>query len=96
MATTVIIPKLGQEMTEGKVVTWLKREGDQVRKGEPIFELETDKATVEVESPAAGVVARILVDVDTLYPVGTAAVIVADPGEDIARLQADTPSSGDP
>lgn len=91
MATVVTIPKLGQEMTEGTVLTWLKKEGDPVKKGEPLFELMTDKASVDVESPQDGVVARILVEIDKPYLVGTAAVIVASVGEDVTDVRVDAP-----
>jgi pyruvate dehydrogenase E2 component (dihydrolipoamide acetyltransferase) len=92
MATVVSIPKLGTEMTEGTVLAWLKKEGDPVEKGEPLFELMTDKASVDVESPQDGVVARILIEVDRPYPVGTAAAIVAAVGEDVTDLGVDAPS----
>jgi pyruvate dehydrogenase E2 component (dihydrolipoamide acetyltransferase) len=58
--TPVILPKLGLTMDEGRLVAWLKKEGDHVDAGEALFEVETDKATMEVESPVAGYVRRLL------------------------------------
>ena len=62
MAETVLMPKLGFDMAEGTLVRWVKAEGDQVKKGEVLAEIETDKATVEVESSFSGVVLRHLVN----------------------------------
>ena len=59
MATDVILPALGMSQDTGKIVQWLKAEGEQVAKGEPLAEIETDKATVEIEAPAAGVLAHV-------------------------------------
>ncbi len=81
MATEVILPKLGLAQEEGTIVRWLKPEGSRVSKGEPLFEVMTDKATLEVESPASGVVLRILVPEGETVPVATAIAVVGDPGE---------------
>jgi pyruvate dehydrogenase E2 component (dihydrolipoamide acetyltransferase) len=67
--TSVILPKLGLTMDEGMVVGWLKKEGDRVEAGEPLFEVETDKATMEVESPVAGYVRKLLVAAGQTVPV---------------------------
>ena len=61
MATEVKLPRLGQGMEAGTIVRWLKAEGDEVAKGEPLFELDTDKVTQEVEADAAGVLLKIVV-----------------------------------
>ena len=61
MATTIVLPKLGLTQDEGTIVRWLKSEGSDVTKGEPLFEVMTDKATVEVEASATGTLLRILV-----------------------------------
>ncbi|MCA1554352.1 MAG: 2-oxo acid dehydrogenase subunit E2, partial [Chloroflexi bacterium] len=71
MATKIIMPKLGFDMSSGKVVRWLKQEGDSVRRGEPVLEIETDKATVSVEAEADGVLSKILVKEGDV-PVGEA------------------------
>lgn len=96
MATVVNIPRLGQEMTEGTVVAWLKNEGDFIKKGEELFELMTDKANVVVESPQDGVVAKFLVEVNRPYPIGTAAVILAAEGEDVTDVTVVTPAPAKP
>ena len=62
MAAEVKVPRLGQGMDAGTVVKWLKAEGDPVEKGEPLYELDTDKVTQEVESDFAGVLLRIVLE----------------------------------
>ena len=66
----VVMPALGVAMAEGVLLRWLKSSGDAVAKGEPIMEIETDKATTDVESPAAGVVGLLLFEPGALVPVG--------------------------
>ena len=61
MATEVILPRLGQGMESGTIVRWLVAEGDAVEKGQPLYELDTDKVTHEVEADAAGVLLKIVV-----------------------------------
>lgn len=80
MATDVILPALGMSQDTGKIVQWLKREGEQVVKGEPLLEVETDKASVEIEAPADGVLARVSVAAGDDVPVGQviAAILAAD------------------
>ena len=67
--TSVILPKLGLTMDEGRLVAWLKEEGDRIEAGEILFEVETDKATMEVESPVAGYVRKLLVAAGETVPV---------------------------
>ena len=62
MAETIKMPKLGFDMAEGTLVRWLKQVGESINKGEVLAEIETDKATVEVESPASGVLRKLLID----------------------------------
>ncbi len=83
MADTVSMPKLGFDMAEGTLVRWVKAEGDAVKKGEVLADIEADKATVEVESPFTGVVARHLVEEKASVPVGAPIAIVAAPGEKV-------------
>ncbi|HEY5460248.1 MAG TPA: biotin/lipoyl-containing protein, partial [Deferrimonas sp.] len=69
MPTDVIMPALGFDMTEGLLVRWLKNEGDPVEKGQAIAEIETEKATVEIEAAATGILARIIVQAGGTVPV---------------------------
>lgn len=95
MADTVTMPKLGFDMAEGTVVRWVKAEGDAVNKGEVLAEIETDKATVEVESTFSGVVARHLVGEGDVVPVGTPIAIVAAEGESVEEAAASQPKEGE-
>src|SRR5512136_574259 len=83
MADTINMPKLGFDMAEGTLVRWVKKEGETVNKGEVLAEIETDKATVEVESSASGVVRRLLVDEKAVVPVGSPIAIVGTKDEEI-------------
>src|SRR5262249_51867806 len=70
MAADVILPNLGFGMEEGRLIAWLKQPGDKVKKGEPIAEIESDKATVELEAVVDGVLQEILYPPDSVVPVG--------------------------
>ncbi|NPV57608.1 MAG: 2-oxo acid dehydrogenase subunit E2 [Anaerolineae bacterium] len=83
MADIVTMPKLGFDMAEGTLVRWLKREGEAVAKGDVLAEIETDKATVEVESNFSGVMHRRLVEQNAVVPVGTPIAVIAAEGEDV-------------
>ena len=82
MATEVILPRLGQGMESGTIVRWLKSEGEAVQKGEPLFELDTDKVTQEVEAEAAGVLLRIAV-AEGEVPVGQTVAFIGSEGENV-------------
>src|SRR6266571_3251727 len=86
MAYEFKLPDLGEGLTEGEIARWLVAEGDDVAEDQPLVEIQTDKTTVEIPSPAAGRVARILVAEGAVVPVGTVLVVI---GEDGAA--ADTP-----
>src|SRR5205085_2883848 len=90
--TRVILPKLGLTMDEGRVIAWHKTEGERVAKGEILFEVETDKANMEIESPAAGIVRRILVPADATVPVTTLIALIADTAEEPLPEMADATS----
>jgi pyruvate dehydrogenase E2 component (dihydrolipoamide acetyltransferase) len=77
MVTEVILPKLGQTMEEGTIVEWLKHEGEPVQRGEVLFMVETDKATLEVEASARGFLRKILVPVGETVPVLTVVALIA-------------------
>jgi len=84
MPTEVVLPRLGLTQDEGTVVRWLKPEGSRVAKGEPLFELMTDKATLEIEAPASGVLLKILVAEGGTVAVATPIALIGEPGEAIA------------
>ena len=96
MSTDVIMPSLGFDMTEGLVARWLKNEGDPVEKGQAIAEIETEKATVEIEAAAAGILARIIVHAGETVPVGTLIGVIADAGEEVAAVSAAAPPAPPP
>jgi pyruvate dehydrogenase E2 component (dihydrolipoamide acetyltransferase) len=83
MAEIVTMPKLGFDMAEGTLVRWVIAEGEQVAKGAVLAEIETDKATVEVESNFDGVVARHLVPEGEVVPINTPIAVVGEPDEQI-------------
>jgi len=78
----VILPKLGLTMDEGRIVAWHKREGEAVARGDVLFEVETDKATMEVESATAGILRKILYDADATAPVATVIALITDTADE--------------
>lgn len=96
MAETVTMPKLGFDMAEGTLVRWVRVEGESVNKGDVLAEIETDKATVEVESSFSGVVAKELVHQGDIVPVGTPIAIIAQPGEKVEDASQAQPQSQKP
>ncbi|NMD31818.1 MAG: 2-oxo acid dehydrogenase subunit E2 [Chloroflexi bacterium] len=92
MADVVSMPKLGFDMAEGTLVRWVKLEGETVNKGDILAEIETDKATVEVESSFAGVVHKHLVEQGSVVPVGTPIAIIAAPGEQVEDIPTTQPA----
>lgn len=87
MAVNVTMPKWGLTMKEGKISKWFKSEGDTIEKGESFFEVETEKITNVVEATAGGVVFQIVVAAGTSVPVGTIVAIIAESGEQPARVE---------
>jgi len=83
MVTKVVMPKYGWTMTEGKVLKWLKKEGELVKKGEPLFEMESEKTVTQVEAEASGILRKILVQEGTVVPVGETIAILTEPGEEL-------------
>ena len=83
MATSIVMPQMGYDMHEGKVVRWLKKEGEEVTRGEVIAEIETDKATVEYEAYTGGVMAKIVAEEGIAIPVGGLIAVMTAPGEAI-------------
>ncbi len=83
MADNVLMPKLGFDMKEGTLVRWVKLEGEKIQKGDVIAEIETDKATVEVESGFTGVLLKHLVEADSIVPIGDSIAIIGKEGEKV-------------
>ena len=86
MPTEVIMPALGLAQETGKLLRWMKNEGDAVTKGEPLMEIETDKVTVEIEAPADGTLAGISAAEGEDVPVGRAIAFVLAEGEDLPQV----------
>jgi pyruvate dehydrogenase E2 component (dihydrolipoyllysine-residue acetyltransferase) len=86
MATEIKLPRLGQGMESGTIVKWLKSEGDTVEKGEPLYELDTDKVTQEVEADASGVLLKIAVSSGEVE-VGRTIAVIGEQGEQVASAQ---------
>src|SRR5205823_3381761 len=82
----VVMPKLSEQMETGKIIKWLKQEGDRVQAGDILAEVETDKADVEMEAFGSGVLRKILVQAGSTVPVGGLIGVVAEPNDDIAAL----------
>ncbi len=83
MAETINMPKLGFDMREGTLVRWVKNEGEEIKKGDVLAEIETDKATVEVESPASGVVLKLIASQGDVVPVNAPIAVVGQAGEKV-------------
>jgi pyruvate dehydrogenase E2 component (dihydrolipoamide acetyltransferase) len=93
MATKVIMPKLSPTMEEGQISRWLKKEGDKVAMGEPLAEIDTDKATMEMQALANGVLRKIVVNEGEAAPLGQLIAIIGEPNEDIASLLSEAPAA---
>src|ERR1700680_2252737 len=92
MATQVLMPALSPTMTEGKIARWIKSEGDTVRAGDVLAEIETDKATMEVEAVDEGVLAKIVIPEGTDHvAVNTPIALIAANGEDIGEAAVKLP-----
>ena len=87
MAYEFKLPDLGEGLTEGEIARWLVSEGQQVAEDEPLVEIQTDKTTVEIPSPAAGTVLRILVAEGEVAPVGAVLVVIGDQGETVVAAE---------
>src|SRR5438093_11718618 len=88
MAYEFKLPDLGEGLTEGEIARWLVSEGQEIAEDDPLVEIQTDKTTVEVPSPAAGTVTRILVEEGKVVPVGTVLVVIGgEPDGDQPRAE---------
>src|SRR2546425_11150918 len=92
--TKVVMPKLSDAMESGKIIKWLKKEGDRIQGGDILAEVETDKADVEMEAFGAGVLRKIFVPAGETATIGALIGVIAEPGDDIAALVASAPAGG--
>jgi len=86
LATRIVMPQMGYDMREGTVVRWRKKEGEAISRGEVIAEIETDKATVEMEAYSTGVLGRIVAEEGRAVPVGELIAVITQPGEAVPSL----------
>lgn len=93
MASVIIMPKQGLLMEEGTITKWLAKEGEQTTEGAPLFEMETDKLTITMDSTATGTVLKILHPEGNTVPITQPIAIVGEPGEDISGLLGDAPAA---
>jgi pyruvate dehydrogenase E2 component (dihydrolipoamide acetyltransferase) len=93
MATQVIMPKLSPTMEEGQLSRWLKKEGDKVSMGEPLAEIDTDKATMEMQALGNGVLRKIFIQEGESAPLGQLIAIIGEPDEDISAIASQAPAS---
>ena len=93
MATQVIMPKVDMVMETGTFVEWLAEEGEQVVKGEPLFVILTDKASIEIEAPGSGVLAGSTVQPDDVVPVSEVIAYILEPGEELPTEAASAPAA---
>lgn len=95
MASKIIMPKQGLQMETGIITQWLHGEGDEIKEGEPLFEMETDKLTITIDASAGGTLLKILAEPGEAIPVAATIAIVGQPGEDISALVSEaTAASG--
>src|ERR671931_2012680 len=90
--TKVVMPKLSEQMDSGKIIKWIKKEGDRVQSGDILAEVETDKADVEMEAFGGGVLRKILVPAGEKAPVGALIGVIAEPGDDLSAVLASAPA----
>src|SRR4051794_19850033 len=96
MANQVVMPKLSPTMEEGQLTRWLKKEGDKVSMGEPLAEIDTDKATMEMQALSDGVLRKILIKEGESAPLGQLIAIIGEPDEDISALESKAFSTATP
>ncbi len=92
-ASAIIMPKQGLQMTEGTIIKWFKKEGETVKEGEPLFEMETDKLTISIDSTATGTVLKIVRAEGEIVPITETIAIVGEPGTDVSALLSAAPTA---
>src|SRR6202789_1429378 len=93
MSVSVLMPQLGESVTEGTVTRWLKKEGEQVTADEPLLEVSTDKVDTEIPAPASGILRGIVVDEDETVAVGAQLAVIEDADAAAAPAPAETPAA---
>src|SRR3982750_1938916 len=96
MAYEFKLPDLGEGLTEGEIGRWLVQEGQDIAEDDPLVEIATDKTTVEIPSPAAGVVSKILVSEGDVVPVGTVIVVIGGGGAHASPANVEQPRAEEP
>ena len=96
MATSVVMPQMGYDMQEGTLVRWLKQEGEEIARGDAIAEIETDKAVIEMEAYASGVVLKTVVAEGSTVPVGDTIAFIGSPGEPVPDVAAPSAPVAEP
>ena len=94
MAIAVIMPKLEMSQEAATVLAWLKEEGEHVEKGEPLLTVETDKVTMDIESPGAGILAGVRAEIDQVVPVTETIAFLLQPGEELPDAGRAVPREG--
>src|SRR5918998_2493700 len=94
MATQVVMPKLSPTMEEGQISRWLKNEGDKVSMGEPLAEIDTDKATMEMQALGNGVLRKIIIQAGESAPLGQLIAVIGEPDEDISSMLSQVETGG--
>src|SRR5487761_668182 len=94
MSVSVVMPQLGESVTEGTVTRWLKKEGEHVTADEPLLEVSTDKVDTEIPSPASGILRGIAVDEDETVAVGAQLAVIETEGDGAAGVSAPVLDSG--
>src|SRR2546427_7787321 len=93
MARDILMPQMGYDMTEGTIVRWVKQVGDRVHKGDIVAEIETDKATVEIEAFDSGTLLRVIANPGETIPVGQPIATLGAEGEEVAEVREATPAA---
>ena len=93
MGEIIIMPKQGLQMTEGMISTWLIEEGQPVKEGEPLFEMETDKLAITIDAAVSGTLLKILAEEGEIIPVADPIAVIGEPGEDYEAILASGGSS---
>ncbi len=96
MAIKVIMPKQGLQMTEGTITSWLVKEGGKAIKDEPLFEMETDKLTITIDSPASGTLLKIIKEEGETVPITETIAVIGDAGEDISAFLSEGSNNNEP